>query len=87
MPFNPDTGIWDSTYSPPAPHDLPAVRLYLREVFAQPEALAFHTTMVKEGRFSLDLIRSPVLNGQRSSSSTVNANGWPRPPCTGFPRR
>ncbi|QFZ20558.1 hypothetical protein [Saccharothrix syringae] len=35
------------------------MRLYLREVFAQVEALAFHTTMVKEGRFSLDLIRSP----------------------------
>ncbi|MGM1063106.1 hypothetical protein [Saccharothrix sp. Mg75] len=73
MPFNPDTGIWDSTYTPPTPHDLPAVRLYLREVFAQPEALAFHTTMVKEGRFSRDLIRSPhpeqaaqlILHGER----------------------
>ncbi|MDU0295108.1 hypothetical protein NUG22_38420, partial [Saccharothrix longispora] len=41
------------------PHDLPALRLYLRDVFAQPEALTFHTTMVKEGRFSLDLIHSP----------------------------
>ncbi|MGM1061393.1 hypothetical protein [Saccharothrix sp. Mg75] len=73
MPFNPDTGIWDSTYTAPAPHDLPAVRLYLREFFAQPEALAFHTQMVKEGRFSLDLIRSPrperaarlILDGER----------------------
>ncbi|GAA1308923.1 hypothetical protein [Saccharothrix xinjiangensis] len=73
MPLNPDTGIWDSSYTPPTPHDLPAVRLYLREVFAQPEALAFHTTMVKEDRFSRDLIRSPhperaarlILDGER----------------------
>ncbi|NUT99185.1 MAG: hypothetical protein HOY78_44990 [Saccharothrix sp.] len=58
MPFNTDTGIWESTYTAPAPRELPAVRLYLREVFTQPEALSFHTEMVKAGRFSLDLIRS-----------------------------
>ncbi len=60
MPFDPDTGIWESDYTPPSPRELPAIRTYLHDTLRTRTTLAFHTTMAAQGRYAILPHRDPV---------------------------